>query len=487
MRVCGIESTDTLVPPDRPLRVVIVGGGASGVLVAARTLDASIARSVQVTIVDPSDVLAAGVAYSTVDPEHLLNVRASGMSADPSSPDDLVEWITATGEGGRDTFVPRRDYRRYLEQHLRHAAQQAPDGTLELCRDRAIGIRMGDTTTRVALASGAHLDADHVVLALGNSAPGVPESLRGLEGRPGWIPDPWAPGVLEPYVGAPNVLLVGTGLTMVDIAITLGRDGDRPGEASSEGCATAPRLMALSRNGLVPLRHLEFQPPRPIDIVDLDRDSVDVLALDRRIRARILDHEGRQYPDENWREVIDAVRPFANALWRRYDSEQRRTFLTQLLRQWDVHRHRMSPVTAERFDALQASGRLRIHTGQVLVASPDPAGGMMVELDLDGERTELQVDAVVNCTGPGRSWSPPGNPVVMDLIDQGLAVPDEHGLGLRTTPEGLLVDVGGRPVPQVLVIGPPRRGTLFETTAVPELRSQALHLADHMVIGVPFA
>ena len=472
--------------------MVVVGGGASGVLVAARTLDASTARPVHVTVVDPSEVLAAGVAYSTVDPEHLLNVRASGMSADPSSPGDLVEWIAERGEGGRDTFVPRRDYRRYLEQHLLRAEQDAPAGTLEIRRDRVVGVELGDRVSRVALASGGHLEADRVVLALGNPAPGVPESLRSLDGRPGWIPDPWAPGVLAPHVGAPRVLLVGTGLTMVDIAITLGRDSDVASDGRSDGRSAGgviggPRLLALSRNGLVPLRHLEFQPPRPIDIVDLDRDSLDVLALDRRIRARILDHEGRQYPDEDWREVIDAVRPFANALWRRYDSEQQRIFLTQLLRQWDVHRHRMSPVTAERFDALQGSGRLTIHTGQVVAASPDAAGGIVVELDLDGERTEMRVDAVVNCTGPGRSWSPPGNPVVMDLIAQGLAVPDEHGLGLRTTPGGCLVDASGRPVPQVLVIGPPRRGSLFETTAVPELRSQALHLADHMVIADPFA
>ena len=485
MRVCDIESTDTPVPTDQPLRVVVVGGGASGVLVAARTLDASAARPVQVTVVDPSDVLAAGVAYSTVDPEHLLNVRASGMSADPSAPDDLVEWIAERGEGGRDTFVPRRDYRRYLEEHLRRAEREAPAGTLEIRRDRVVGIEIGESTTRVALASGGHLEADRVVLALGNSAPGVPESLGSLDGRPGWVPDPWAPGALAPYVGAPEVLLVGTGLTMVDIAITLGRDTEAdPGGGRVD---SAPRLLALSRNGLVPLRHLEFQPHRPIDIIDLDRDSRDVLALDRRIRARIVDHEGRQYPDEDWREVIDAVRPFANALWRRFDSEQQRIFLTQLLRQWDVHRHRMSPGTAQRFDSLQESGRLTIHTGQVLEASADPAGGIRVDLDLDGERTEMLVDAVVNCTGPGRSWSPPGNPVVVDLIAQGLAVPDEHGLGLRTTPEGSLVDASGRPVPEILVIGPPRRGSLFETTAVPELRSQALHLADHMVIGDPFA
>lgn len=439
-------------------------------LVAARTLDATSARPAHVTIVDPSDRVAAGVAYSTQDPDHLLNVRAAGMSADPSAPDDLVDWITASGDGDRDTFVPRRDYRRYLEEHLHRAAADAPQGALELLRDRVIGIRRGGGVVAVLLESGQELVAERVVLALGNSAPGVPESLHGLAGDPAWVPDPWASGALQAHPDAARILLVGTGLTMVDVAITLGR-GD------------GPRMLALSRNGLVPLRHLAHQRHRALDVIDLDRDSVDVLALDSRIRERILDGVGAQYPDEDWREVIDAVRPFANALWRRFDVDQQRIFLTQLLRNWEVHRHRMSPGTAARFDSLRSSGQLGIHSGQVRSSGPRPGGGALLHVDLDGETIELGVDAVINCTGPGRSWQPPGNPVVLDLIQQGLAVPDLHGLGLLNSPQGCLIDVDGRPVPEILVIGPPRRGSLFETTAVPELRSQALHLADHMIIG----
>ena len=91
--------------PAPPVRVLIVGGGASGVLTAARIMDATSARPARVIIVEPSGRLAAGVAYSTEDPEHLLNVRASGMSADPSDPDDLVRWIAAQGEHDPSTFV----------------------------------------------------------------------------------------------------------------------------------------------------------------------------------------------------------------------------------------------------------------------------------------------------------------------------------------------------------------------------------------------
>jgi len=463
----------------QPLRVAVVGGGASGVLVAARLLDASIARPVQVTVVDPGPRLAAGVAYGTDDPQHLLNVRASGMSADPSDPDDLVRWIRARGEGDSDTFVPRRDYRAYLEQHLRHAADTAPAATLDIVRDRVVALEVQGDEVRVVLAAAGALAVDRVVLAVGNSAPAVPAPLDQLDGHPAWVADPWAPGALTPHQGAERVVLVGSGLTMVDLAITLGRGRS----------ADAPPMISLSRSGLLPRCHLPRQPHRPIDVIDLERDGADVLALQERLRARIVDREGVEYDDEDWREVIDAVRPFANALWRRFDPTQRRIFLTQVMRNWDVHRHRMSPETGARLETLRTEGRLRTHLGQVLRAEPDPADASRVrlEVELDGEVVVLAADAVVNCTGPGRSWLPPENPVVADLVRQGVARPDPFGLGLETTPEGSLVDRDGAAVPQILVIGPPRRGSLFETTAVPELRSQALHIADHLVIGDPFA
>ncbi len=457
------------------VRVVLVGGGASGVLPAARLSDATTARPAHVTIVEPGDRLAAGVAYGTDDPDHLLNVRASGMSADPSRPDQLVEWIQARGRGDADTFVPRRDFREYLLAHLDVAIANAPDGTLEVRQDQAVGIDVehaGGDPLHVRLASGDVIAADHVVLALGNSAPGIPSSLAALDGHPGWVPNPWAPGALEPHHDASSIVLVGAGLTMVDIAITLGRDA--PGST----------MTALSRFGLLPRRHVARQPHRPIDVIDLERDSVDVLALEARLRARMADGVGREYPDEDWREVIDAVRPFANALWRRFDRTQQEVFLTQVMRTWDIHRHRMSPTTGARLDALLDDGRLSTHTGQVLAATGSPSGGIRLEVEVDGEIKALDVDAVINCTGPGRSWQEPANPVVADLVEQGRAVPDVHGLGLSTTPDGCLIGVDGAVQPNILVMGPPRRGALFETTAVPELRSQALHLADHIVIGL---
>ena len=455
------------------VRVAVVGGGASAVLLAARLLDASVAQAVHVSIVEPSGRLAAGVAYGTDDSEHLLNVRASGMSADPSQPGDLVDWMAQRSLGGPDTFLPRREFRKYLQEHLEAAAERATSGTLEVLTDQVVAVEISSESTHLELASGTVVAADYVVLAIGNPAPGIPSPLATLIGAEGWVPDPWAPGALKELQGKQRILLVGTGLTMADVALTLSRQNPEPEHLE---------LLALSRNGLLPKSHLLVQPPRPLQVIDLAQDADDVLALQAKIVRRIRDHVGAEYPDENWREVIDAIRPFANALWRRFDDEQQRLFLSRVLRDWDVHRHRMSPPTAQRLGALITSGVMTTHVGQVLQASSSALGGIVLELELDGTQKELEVDAVVNCTGPGRSWLPPENPVVTDLMNSGLAQPDPHGLGLLTTAEGHLVKETGETVDQIFVIGPPRRGTLFETTAIPELRSQALHIADQILL-----
>ena len=447
----------------RPVDVVIVGGGASGVLGAARILDATHAGAARVTIVEPSTRLGAGIAYGTDDPDHLLNVRAGGMTCDPSRPADFADWLGARGLGDPVTFAPRRLYRTYLQEHLATAADRAPDGALEVVHDTVWGVGRGPAGVDVALGSGRRIRADRVVVAIGNSRPTAPEALEALAGCPAWVPDPWAPGALEGITDG-EVVLIGTGLTTVDIAITLGRQGDAA-------------MTALSRTGLLPRRHVVDQPMRPVpDVVDLGRDGRDVAGLAERLRVRAA--------TEDWRDLIDAVRPYANALWRRFDDTQREVFLSDLAREWDVHRHRMSPPTAERFDHLLATGRLSTHAGRVRRA--EPVGDRVdMELELDGEVRSVAATAVINCTGPGRAWVPPANPLVADLFARGLARPDPHGLGLVTSEAGELVDAAGRVVPELLVIGPPRRGTLFETTAVPELRSQALHIADAIVVGGP--
>src|SRR3954447_10981002 len=102
-------------------RVLIVGGGASGVLLAAHLLRDRQAPIV-VTIVEQREDLGAGIAYST-KPDHLLNVRASNMSAYADDEEHFVRWLKANAPPGPHPadplhFAPRHLYRGYLTSLL---------------------------------------------------------------------------------------------------------------------------------------------------------------------------------------------------------------------------------------------------------------------------------------------------------------------------------------------------------------------------------
>src|ERR1700680_3164424 len=74
--------------------VVIVGGGASGVLLACHLLR-SLSENIRVTLIERNPAIGRGIAYSTVDPAHLLNVRAANMSAFADDPDHFWQWLQA--------------------------------------------------------------------------------------------------------------------------------------------------------------------------------------------------------------------------------------------------------------------------------------------------------------------------------------------------------------------------------------------------------
>jgi len=451
----------------KPKHVVVIGGGASGVLVAARVLDATGAHPARVTLLERGRIVGAGVAYGTDDSEHLLNVRASGMSADPSRPHEFADWASGVGMRDPTQFAPRLRYRAYLANHLEAAACGAPDGGLDILHDEAVRLEPSESRCSIELRTGRRLDADAAVVATGNPPPGVPAALQPVAHDESWIGDPWAPGAIERLARARSILLIGTGLTAIDVLLSASR-------------TSQAEIVAVSRHGLLPAAHLADARPGKVDVTELVADANSLRDLTRRVCAFARDPEN----DVDWRDVVDGFRPLLNAHWTRLSAIERKNFVTRLARFWDVHRHRMPPASASKVAQLEATGRLSTLAATV-VSVEARAATISVELRVAGRTVRVESDAVVNCTGPGRGWQQSSRTLIGDLVQRGHAIPDPLGLGLASTPNGQLVDASGGTIPNVFVLGPPRRGTLWETTAVPEIRSQALHIADHVVIGAP--
>lgn len=451
--------------------VAIVGAGFTGTMVAVNLLRAA-TEPMRILLVERSGRFTAGVAYGTRSDAHLLNVPAGRMSAFSNDGEHFLRWARARDAavtGG--SFVPRRLYGKYLAELLDDAEADAPATTslVRLASEARALERLAGGGVRLSLADGRSVTADRVVLSIGNYEPANPPADDGgFYASDDYARDPWAPGALEVNTDAP-VLLLGTGLTMLDVAIALSARGHR-----------GP-IHALSRRGLLP------QPHRESASAPSHHDRPATLGAWPRT-ARGLLHELRREVREgaahgvDWREVVTSIRHDTPALWQALSREERMRFLRHLRSFWETHRHRSAPATSARIAALREGGQLVIHGARVLSYAPSAAGTRVSLRRRGADRVEvIEVARVINCTGPDTNLARVRDPLVQSLRADGLIRPDDLGLGLDTDEQGALIGADGRASDDLFCVGPLRKGRLWENTAVPELRVEAAAMARRLV------
>ena len=316
---------------------------------------------------------------------------------------------------------------------------------------------------RLLLADGC-IDVDIAVLALGNLPPvppfPAPQSRR-------FIADPWAPGALDNVGDGSPVIVAGTGLTMLDVAIA----------ATSGNRDTT--VHAVSRHGLLPRVHQEPAAAGSAPWLPALSDAAGPVRLAElmwQIRSSMATRPGC------WPEVIDALRPHVPGLWQRMPARDKRLFLRHVARYWEVHRHRAPPATARRIAELRCTGRLSVHRGSVTSVA-EKAGRLSVRIDQDGSTAEVTAGWLINGTGPATDITRAADPLLRDLLGRGLARPDPLRLGIDAGPAGAVLDAAGRPSSTIFTLGPPLRGLWYETTAIPEIRDQAAALARRLTAG----
>lgn len=452
----------------RPV-IAIAGAGAAGTLTALHLVRESGRRStpVEIVLLDPADRWGRGVAFGTSDDQHLLNVPAAGMSALPEDPSHFLHWLQGEQpEAHAFTFASRRTWGRYLDGQLTAALRDVlVDTTVTHLRDAVTGVRRDGARVRVTHAGAPDgLLADAVVIAAGLPATGDAWAPDELRGSPFFVADPWAAGALDPVrrdrTGPADVLVVGTGLTAVDVLVSLA--GSREGRL----------LHAVSRSGRLPERHADRL--KPAAIPDIDGWGTDLAGIRAGVTAHLAEVEKTT---GDWRPGLDGLRFRVAELWQRLSEDDRATFLAEDAAQWNRIRHRIPCVSRERVAALLDAGEVSLGAATVATAAPLPRGGLQVTTT-DGLTRE--VGWVVNCTGPQADIRQLGNPLLEDLLrprpDGALAVTTTAGMGLATH-DGRLVDGRGRADAPLWTLGALRRGELWESTAIPEIRTQARALA----------
>jgi uncharacterized NAD(P)/FAD-binding protein YdhS len=451
--------------------VAIVGGGLSGTAVAIQLL-LHASRDLQIVIIEPRESLGRGLAYSTEFESHLLNVVAGNMSVLPDNPGHFVNWLNrSTGKvWNPSAFVPRRIYGDYIYHSLCEAVAHCRTGVrLEWLRSRAVEAQAQGASVSIGLESGQRVEADAAVLALGNaSSTGAFPWAAGIP-----LPQPWSRKELGQIPLDSPVLLIGSGLTAVDAVLSLQEKGHR-----------GPIHM-VSRRGLLARAHCESGAPAPMDI-GTQEFPASARRLLRWIRLTV---ERARNAGSDWRGVIDGLRPFTNRIWRNLTQSEQRRFLRHLRPYWDVHRHRMAPQVADRISHLMDTGQLKIHAGRIVGVEHSQASGRQVaEIRLrSGLYLSLEFERAIHCAGAQDDFAGRDDPLIGSLIARGLIQCDPLKLGLLADRYGRLLRLGNGSGPALYTLGPPLKGQLGETIAVPEIRVQAKALARHVLatLSVP--
>lgn len=444
------------------MHVAVVGSGFSGVAIAWQLLGRLPSGS-RITMINGSGRFARGLAYGTHSADHLLNVPAARMSLDPAQPSHFVDWLRqeAAAIDGHE-FVSRQRYGDYLQWALEQRAARCKDVELE---QRVALVSDCLPTSRgwlLNFVDGSTAAFDAVILAIGHLPPRHPHP--DLADLPGYVADPWAGGALNELAPDAPVALIGSGLTMLDVLITL------------RAHAHHGPVLALSRRGLLPQGHRRNEgPPKPWVLDPTIASSSSLRQQLRRFRAEI---ERAKAAGLDWRDVWAAFRAQTPEAWQALDTRGRSQFLRHLLPYWDVHRHRAAPQARAALEEDLAGGRLRQGAGRVssvheeagwLRLSWRPRGATRVE--------HFNAACIVNCSGPSSAIDAGSSPLLWRLQQSGRLQPCPHGLGLQVDDGYRIIGASGEGQAGLHYLGPHLRAQRWEATAVPELREHAAALA----------
>lgn len=461
----------------RSADILIIGGGLSGTMLAVQLLRLPGQR--RILIIEPRAELGRGEAYSAVELGHTLNGNAARMSVDPDNPDDLTQWLTAhIAAGGwpesaeqnvpiSELFPPRGLFGVYVQQRLAEArvvgARQG--STVEHVRAEVVDLQTDADSVQLTLNDGQHLNGACAVLATG-MFPAARTPQKDSSGLNAAALDPWDVAAMRQLDPQSTVLIIGSGLTMVDAVVSLEQAGHR-----------GP-IDVFSRHGLLP--HVRRQPPA----------WVDFLAQDPGIRTpRQLLHELRRHCRDaiaqgiDWQAPLDTVRANIGRLWSQATDVQRRQFVRHVRPWWESHHHRSPPLSAALVVRLHNEGRLRIQAASFKGLEPSTQNGVSIRVRPRGESETRVVHgaALINSSGIEYDWRRVARPLPQQLLARGLVRPGPLALGITAAVDGAVLDAEGQVASRLFAMGPPLRGMWWESTAVTDVALQAKALAVRLV------
>lgn len=443
-------------------RITIIGGGASGTLLAVNLIKLSGDVPIEINVIERRGRIGRGVAFGTIHSSHLLNVPCGRMGAFPDDIGHFHSWLSANGHNyDSDDFVPRRLFGEYLRSIFdQETVGPGSNIRVNLIDDEAVYLSVNGSSAEVELRSGEIVPSHRVVLAFGNFKPPHPNVIDlAFIDSPNYFQNPWGVDLYESVAPDDTIFVVGTGLSMIDVALHLNKSGH------------TGKISAISTRGLLPAVHkLGYTYPGFYDELKDLRRITDILKAVRR-HVRLAEDSG-----SNWRAVIDCLRPVTQQIWLDLPLPEKKYFMQHLSRYWNVARHRMPAAAAETIDEMQKNDRLEILRGRLRSITVTDTGFDISYARFDVEH-HSSANILVNCIGSQANFNKIESTFVENLIDRNHIRNDELSQGIAASPDGRVVDKNGEFSEVVYTLGTALRGTLWETTAIPEIRTQARNLA----------
>jgi uncharacterized NAD(P)/FAD-binding protein YdhS len=448
------------------LRIGIIGAGFAGTAFAA-TLHKLSPRPVDITLFDKTGCFGVGDAYRTPFPFHLLNVRARDMSAFEDDPRHFVNWLTAHHSSSEqinnviplaDQFVSRPLYANYLRDLLAEL-QGEPRSRLKLHLEsmEVVDVVLAGDKAQLILQDGRDVWVDKVILALGNNPP-MPLPFP-VSDDVHCITNPWDYVAPKHIPSDDPVLIVGTGLSMIDTVLTL------------QSQQHQGKIYAVSRRGLLPLPHAEIKQPYQLTQADLPHNLL-LLTKYLRTKSHLHNKEGG-----DWRAIVNELRAHLPALWEKSSLLDKKRFIRHLLPYWNIHRHRVQPGILDLLHDLAAKQQFQLLGGRVLKVEKGLAS---IRLRHQQAVSTFPVKWIVNCLGPAMTVIDTPQTLVRALLKRHLASLDVLNLGLTVSSSGALKDAHGQVSSVLYTLGSMRRGASWESIAVPEIRKQCFTLATQL-------
>jgi uncharacterized NAD(P)/FAD-binding protein YdhS len=467
----------------------IIGGGYIGAATAIHLARCS-HEPLNICIVETSSTLGGGVAFSAPDRDHRLNAPTGIHFLYPENTESFTEWHETSGAKAGDpesiavdgrVYARRADFGAYMAAELTtHQKKNPSRSTIKHYQDTAISLSKSKGDWCIELLSGTNINSKIVLFTPCNLRPAIPAQLQKLAAHPAMFTNPWDLARFTEIASDAKVLIIGTGLTMADVASTLLRDGPKR------------KIIALSRRGLLPQGQRSHPPSQPLWVslnrpvpafVERHGKPKTALAILRAFRADIarLNAQGIE-----WHVVFDELRDAARELWPSLPLAEQQCYFRHLSPWYETHRFRLPPQVADKLAGYQRDGRLVYRAGHLInVNAKDNSFQVGLRTRGHENATTENFDAVINCTGPERDPKRAGNPFMAHLVSNGLATPSPFGLGLEVDKSCQSLSINSVPVNNLFILGPLTRNRFGEINGIPTIVKQ-IHQITQEITNTAF-